>query len=461
MNAAPLQPLPDGPLISWYGDDFTGAAAVMEVMTFAGLPAVLFFDCPTADQLARFAGYRGIGIAGIARSKSPAWMAENLPPIYRALARIGAPVAHYKFCSTLDSAPHIGSIGRAAELALPILGGEWHPLLIAAPEIQRYQAFGNLFASVDGTAYRLDRHPTMSRHPVTPMTEADVRRHLAAQTDLPIGLVDLAALTTGRGDAALQSELALGDRIVALDVVDEETLAETGRLIWTHRGDRLFAIGSQGIQYALVAYWRRCGLIEAAAPPAESASVDRMAAVSGSCSPITASQIEQARQSGFEPIRLDPAHAVDPTSWEGELNRAAEAALAALDRGGDPIVFTALGPEDPSTARYKTAIEASDMSADKANETVGSGLGRLLGRIVRAGRLSRAVIAGGDTSSHGVLTLGIDALTAKSLTAPGAALCQAHSEDPALDGFEIALKGGQMGPPDYFKQVKSGRSAAH
>jgi hypothetical protein len=43
----------------------------------------------------------------------------------------------------------------------------------------RYQAFGNLFATVEGTAYRLDRHPTMSRHPVTPMTEADLRLHLS------------------------------------------------------------------------------------------------------------------------------------------------------------------------------------------------------------------------------------------------------------------------------------------
>ena len=30
----------------------------------------------------------------------------------------------------------------------------------------------------------------MSRHPVTPMTEADLRRHLSRQTDKRIGLVD-------------------------------------------------------------------------------------------------------------------------------------------------------------------------------------------------------------------------------------------------------------------------------
>ena len=30
----------------------------------------------------------------------------------------------------------------------------------------------------------------MSRHPITPMSESDIRRHLAQQTDKSIGLVD-------------------------------------------------------------------------------------------------------------------------------------------------------------------------------------------------------------------------------------------------------------------------------
>lgn len=191
MSAPERKSLPDGPLVTWYGDDFTGAAAVMEVLTFAGLPAVLFLDIPNEKRLNRFAGYRGIGIAGAARSQSPIWMEQNLPPIFAALQRIGAPVSHYKICSTLDSSPTVGSIGKAIELALPVLGGAWHPIIVAAPRIGRYQAFGNLFASAGGLAVRLDRHPTMSRHPVTPMDEADVRLHLGRQTELPIGLIEV------------------------------------------------------------------------------------------------------------------------------------------------------------------------------------------------------------------------------------------------------------------------------
>ena len=56
-------------------------------LTFAGLPTVLFLEVPTTERLARFAGHRGIGIAGVARSQSPAWMEENLPPVFRTPGR--------------------------------------------------------------------------------------------------------------------------------------------------------------------------------------------------------------------------------------------------------------------------------------------------------------------------------------------------------------------------------------
>ena len=97
--------LPDGLLLTFYGDDFTGSSAVMEVLTFAGLPTVMFLAPPYREQLQRFAGYRAVGIASTARARSPAWMDANLPPAFAALDQLGAPVTHYKVCSTLDSSP--------------------------------------------------------------------------------------------------------------------------------------------------------------------------------------------------------------------------------------------------------------------------------------------------------------------------------------------------------------------
>ena len=109
-------------------------------------------------------------------------MNRNLPAIFRAMRALGAPVNHYKVCSTFDSSPGVGSIGRAMELGRAVFRSRQSvPVVVGAPHLGRAVVFGNLFAEADGAWYRIDRHPTMRRHPVTPMTEADLRLHLAGK----------------------------------------------------------------------------------------------------------------------------------------------------------------------------------------------------------------------------------------------------------------------------------------
>src|SRR6202008_4623813 len=110
----------------------------------------------------------------------------------------------------------------AIEVATTRFDG-WTPLVVADPGMGRYQASGNLFARVRGTVHRLDRHPAMSRHPVTPMDEADLCRHLARQTELKTGLVDFVAIKDGEADAQLEREVGAGARIVSIDVLDQQT----------------------------------------------------------------------------------------------------------------------------------------------------------------------------------------------------------------------------------------------
>jgi uncharacterized protein YgbK (DUF1537 family) len=448
--------LPPGPLVAFYGDDFTGSAATMEALSFAGLHSALFFAAPTQAQLGRFPALRGIGIAGIARSQSPAWMRAHLPPVYEALRQTGAPIVHYKICSTFDSAPHVGSIGAAIDIGQEIFGSDWVPLVTAAPAIHRYQAFGNLFATVAGRGFRLDRHPTMSRHPVTPMHEADLGLHLAEQTTRRTDVIDFVAMKAGRADAELAARRAAGAEILSLDIVDQETLAEAGRLVWEHRAPLQFAVGSQGLEYALIAYFQKRGWIapEAESPVAE--RVGQVVGVSGSCSPVTAEQLSWAEAHGFRTLVLDATAAVDARAWEAELRHAIARALAVLAEGESPILHTARGPDDPAVGALRTAVETAGVAIETVNDRIGSGLGRILDATLREARLHRGIIAGGDTSSHAALAMGVYALTAIAATVPGAALNKAHSDDPAHRDLELALKGGQMGKPDYFGRIRAG-----
>jgi uncharacterized protein YgbK (DUF1537 family) len=443
-------------LVTFLGDDFTGASASMEVLAFAGLRTVLFLEPPSTARLAEFHDYRAVGIATTARSRGLAWMDANLPPAFRLLASLGAPVLHYKVCSTFDSAPEIGSIGRAADLAFEVLQPGWAPMVVADPGMGRYQSFGHLFAMAGETGYRLDRHPTMSRHPSTPMDEADLNLHLARQTQRRLGLVDFVAIKRDQSEAQLDRALAEGAEIVSIDVLDQETLTEAGRLIWERGGRPVFGLGSQGFEAALVAYWRASGKL----PPQESGerpgAVAQIAAVSGSVSPATAGQIAYATAHGFESIRLDIRLVVDAPAWAQEIGRATAAALAALGRGRDPLVFTATGPDDPAVPAFQDAMRTAGLGAEAANELLGAGLGQILRDVISQGRLRRAVIAGGDTSGRAAAMLGIDALTAIAPLDPGSPLCRAHAVAGGLDGLELALKGGQVGKPDYFTAVKQG-----
>src|SRR3712207_5860682 len=107
-------------LLSYYGDDLTGSTDVMEALASNGVETGLFLDQPSQADLARFAACRAIGLAGTSRSRSPEWMDDHLPPAFAWLRSLGARFCHYKVCSTFDSAPSVGSIGRALEIGLTV-----------------------------------------------------------------------------------------------------------------------------------------------------------------------------------------------------------------------------------------------------------------------------------------------------------------------------------------------------
>ena len=135
-------------------------------------------------------------------------MSAHLPAIFTRLSELRAGICHYKVCSTFDSSPAVGSIGRALEIGQDVFRTSWVPVVVAAPHLARYVLFGNLFAAGGGAIHRIDRHPTMRRHPVTPMDEGDLRLHLAQQTSRKIELLDVIALSSDHAEKRLDDLLS-------------------------------------------------------------------------------------------------------------------------------------------------------------------------------------------------------------------------------------------------------------
>ncbi len=436
-------------LLAYYGDDFTGSTDMLDALHGAGIETVLFLAPPPADARERFPNARCFGLAGTARSRDAAWMDRELPAVFDSLARLGAPILQYKVCSTFDSSPAIGSIGRAIDIGVKCMPGRWSPMVVAAPRLGRYQAFGNLFALANGQAHRLDRHPTMARHPVTPMDEADLRRHLAQQTSRRIELIDLLALRGGLANALHGDDVP----VVLFDALDDDTLAEAGHVIWEQRGDGVFSASSSGLVDALVAHWRRSGLLDEPGPAQPLREVDRIAVVSGSCSPVTAAQIEWAAAHGFALERLHIARVLDATTQAGEVERVVAAAVNALHAGRSPLIYSAAGPDDAAVRRFDEHAAHAGLTRDEAARRVGYALAGVLPRLLDAVPLQRVAVAGGDSAGAVAQALAIDTLTVAAPLAPGAPLCRAGSRMAARDGLEIVLKGGQMGTPDFFGRV--------
>lgn len=441
--------------LAWLGDDFTGSAAVMEVLQFAGISAVLFIEPPSPALVERFAGAEAVGLATTARAQGPGWMRQHLPPLLRALQALQPEILHYKICSTFDSAPHAGSVGAAIEAALTVRPADAVPLLTAAPAMRRYQVFGHLFAAGQQGVARLDRHPVMAHHPVTPMAESDLLIHLAEQTDLPSALIDLEALAS-RPQAAMEAALAQGARVLSLDCMDAASEAAAGRLIWENRDRIGLVAGSQGIEYALVRHWQQSMDIAPPPLPASAGAAAQVAAVSGSVSPVTATQLRWAGRNGFALIGFDARAACgSDADLEAEVARATVAAVNAARGGSSPLVHSAAGHDGIEVTQFRAALTASGMEPDVANRRIGEGLGRVLDGVLRNSGIRRAVISGGDSSGHAMRQLGLSALVAVAPTIPGASLCRAYGDGPH-DGLEIALKGGQMGSEDYFGWIRAG-----
>jgi uncharacterized protein YgbK (DUF1537 family) len=416
------------PEYGWYGDDFTGATDTLAELACRGMRALLFLDLPDAARLQRAGPLDAVGLAGASRAMAPDAMARELEPVGRFFSDLGVRMMHYKCCSTFDSAPGVGSIGAAVATLRPFFANPFRPIVGGQPNLDRYTLFGNLFAAAGTGAamHRIDRHPTMRAHPVTPMAEADLRLHLAAQG---LDAVSLSYPSYERGEGmaelVLDGLLAADPEAVLMDVSREADLLAIGHLLRARaRQAPLLAVGPSGVAQAWCA-----GRAAVAGGAALRPKPGPVLVLAGSLSPVTRRQIAEA--TAYRRLDVDPVSLI-----EGAGSTAAEACRL-LEAGEDVLIVT----ETPG-------------STVLAPHRVAGATAALLARIMGQRPVRRLGIAGGDTSSFGARALDLWGLSHAGSIAPGVAVCRAHSDNRALDGLEIMLKGGQMGATDLLAQFR-------
>lgn len=409
------------------GDDFTGASDTLATLAEAGIAARLCLERPGLAGLPQTPRGRGafpaVGIATDFRACAPSEVAPRLRALMP-LVRAGQPrFVHYKVCSTFDSAPHVGSIGEAVAVLEEELSPALTVIVGGQPSLRRFCLFGTLFAAgPDGAVHRIDRHPVMSRHPVTPMGEADLRRHLSAQ-----GLGDIALLARPDLAEAAASLAAMADgtgrRVLvdAVDATDIEMLGTALSLLETH-GRPLLLVGASGVAEAVAGRAAETGSDASSLGPVAGPRL----ALAGSRSAATAAQVAAATR--YACLPLGP----DDLAGTGREDCAARCA-GMLARGAN--VLAHLRP---------------DADYGLAPDVLSERLAELAARIAALQPLAGLAVAGGDTSGAVVRRLGFESLSFEARAGTGVAVCRGHAPGTPLDGLRLLLKGGQVGPVDLF-----------
>ncbi|RUX42219.1 four-carbon acid sugar kinase family protein, partial [Mesorhizobium sp. M4A.F.Ca.ET.050.02.1.1] len=292
----------------FYGDDFTGSSENLAQFHRSGVKGKLYLARPAMEKVvADSQSYDVLGFAGTARALSGVELDAELDSAFSIMGRLSSAFIQYKICSTFDSSPTVGNYGAVLDRAAIHFGERDVPVLAATPDFGRYTCFGNHFARFADRIDRLDRHPSMNSHPKTPMHEADLRIHLAGQTDKEFVNVTLPMIRNRASMHECVLKAFQDGAGVIFDGVENADLAAVADLLWARASTLpIFALAAQGLAQQLGALWARLGLLSGSKPlNTEISGVEKLLVLSGSCALQTGRQIAAAEAAGWSMVHLD------------------------------------------------------------------------------------------------------------------------------------------------------------
>ncbi|KNG95285.1 3-oxo-tetronate kinase [Pseudaestuariivita atlantica] len=398
------------------GDDFTGSSDLANTLAKEGMRVVQYTGVPEHDADPSVEA----GVVALKSRSIPVAdaVAQSLAALDWLRAQ-GCTQFFFKYCSTFDSTPE-GNIGPVADALADALGARQVIVCPAFPGTGRSVYQGHLFVND-----RLLNESGMQNHPLTPMTDPDIRRWLAPQTTGTVGHVATQDVFAGPEAirAALAREDAAGHRLIVVDAIRDADLRDIG----TAARDLPLVTGGSGVALGLPANF---GCIPGT--PDWQGQAGPAICLSGSCSIATRAQVAEhrarnpARELGAEEViegRLDPD----------------EVARWLLAQDGLPLAYSSADPDIVAEvqARYgrdRAGHAFEEFFAATARAAVAQGA-------------TRVITAGGETSGAVVEGLGLGELRIGPEIDPGVPALRAR------DDLVLALKSGNFGAPDFFDKA--------
>jgi uncharacterized protein YgbK (DUF1537 family) len=414
-------------LLGCIADDFTGASDLANTLTRAGMRTVQAIGVPDGESAI---DADAVVVALKSRSIEPQQAVAQSLAAFDWLRARGAEQFLFKICSTFDSTAR-GNIGPVAEALRARLAAGCVAVCPAFPANGRTVYRGHLFVGD-----RLLNESGMERHPLTPMTDANLVRVLQAQCRARVALIGHEVVRAGSDAiAARLAELTReGAGFAIVDAIGDADLFALGAAL----ADAELAVGGSGIALGLPENFRRRGALR---PQARGFAPARGRAVvlAGSCSIATRAQV--AAYAG-------PRLQADLQRLVGEPTYVDEVARWCLAQAGTPLVATTATPDEvaAATAAHGPAVAGA----------IEQFFGRLAAALFARGA-RRFVVAGGETSGAVVAALGTKLLAVGDEIDPGVpVLCAAEPAPLAL-----ALKSGNFGAVDFFARALAATGGEH
>lgn len=418
------------PVIGAVADDFTGATDLCSVLVAEGLRTVQTVGIP--DENTELPDADAVVIALKSRT---APVDEAVEVSRRALSWLrerGARQFFFKYCSTFDSTEE-GNIGPVADALMDDLGATFTIVCPALPENGRTVYRGHLFVGD-----RLLSESSMADHPLTPMRDADLVRHLGRQTSGRVARIDYTSVREGpEAVAGAVATLQLdGFRYAVVDALDDVHL----RTIGTACAELPLITGGSGAARGLPSNYRRAGLVP------DDGAADEVPPVAGPAVVLAGSSSEATRLQVQRQSRHGPALMLDPMALAGDSEALDQLSARACEAVGDePVVVAASAPPE------RVREVQSALGKDRAAAVIENGFARLAADLVAAGA-RRVIVAGGETAGAVVRALDVVALQIGPVIAPGVPWTRALRSNGG-EPLGMVLKSGNFGGPDLFRDA--------
>ena len=410
------------PLLGCIADDFTGGTDLANNLVKSGFRTVQTIGIPKSPtQLGKI---DAVVVALKTRTCPVEQAVRESKEALRWLMSIGCRQFYFKYCSTFDSTPR-GNIGPVTELLLRELDASFTIACPAFPDNGRTVYRGHLFVHD-----QLLNESGMQHHPLTPMTDPNIVRVLAAQTSLPVDLIRLDLIRQGKKAVSQAFDTRQGQP-AAVAITDATSNEDLIVLAGAAKNLKLLTGGS-GLALGLGEnFGLRAGRAAQSIP-----SSGRRAILAGSCSRMTLKQIEVAKE-------LFPHFRVAPEELAAQFELTLEGVLSWAKKHRsqtNPLLVYTSGSPDEIVSNQKI------LGADRAGDLCERFLAAVAGHFVDD-EVLQLIVAGGETSGAVVTKLGVDLLRIGREIDPGVPWTLASG---GRREFALALKSGNFGSEEFF-----------